>query len=98
MAHPHELYGVGIISLVAAISLVLTVLAFAAWRRSDNRKLGFVTAAFFVFFAKSLLTAYAVETNAIVHEDLELVGALADLFVVVLLLAPFGGSFVRRRP
>lgn len=98
MSHPHEATGVAIISLVAAVSLVLTVLAFAAWRRTGNRKLGFVTAAFFLFFSKSLLTAYSVETDFIVHEHLELTDSLLDLLVVLLLLAPFGGAFLRRSP
>lgn len=96
MAHPNEVVGVAIIAAVAAVSLALTALAFLAWRRSGNRKLAFVTAAFGLFFLKSVLTAYSVRTDFIVHEDLELVGALLDLIVVVLLLAPFAGSLLRR--
>ena len=98
MAHPNEATGVAIIAAVAAVSLLLTVLAAAAWNRTGNRKLGFVTAAFFVFFAKSLLTAYSVETGFIAHEHLELIGALGDLAVVLLLVAPFAAPLLRRTP
>lgn len=96
MAHPNEVFGVGIIAAVALVSLVLTGLAAAAWRRTGNRKLAFVTLGFFVFFAKSLVTASAVKTGWIGHEDLELLGALADLVVVLLLVAPFAAALLRR--
>ena len=98
MAHPNEMVGVAIIATVAVVSLLLTILAAAAWRRTGNRKLAFVTAAFFVFFAKSVLTAYSVETGFVGHEDLELIGALADLVVVLLLVAPFAAALLRRTP
>ena len=96
MAHPNMATAVGIILAVAVVSLALTALAAGAWRRTGNRKLAFVMAAFLVFFAKSALTAYAVATNAIHHEDLELIGSLADLLAVLLLVAPFAASFLRR--
>lgn len=98
VAHPNELTGVAIIAVVALVSLLLTVLAAAAWRRTGNRKLGFVTTAFCVFFAKSVVTAYSVETGFIGHEDLELIGSLADLLVVLLLVAPFAAPLLRRAP
>lgn len=98
MAHPNEMFGVAIISAVALVSLVLTVLAALAWRRAGNAKLGFVTAAFAVFFLKSALTAYSIESEFLGHEDLELVGSLADLVVVILLLAPFAAALLRRSP
>lgn len=98
MAHPNEVVGVGVIAAVAVVSLVLTLLAAAAWRRSGNPKLAFVTFAFLVFFVKSLVTAYSVETGFIGHEDLELFGSLADLAVVVLLVAPFAAAVLRRSP
>lgn len=98
MAHPNEMVGVAIISTVALISLVLTVLAGLAWRRSSNAKLGFVTAAFAIFFLKSAMTAYSIETGFLGHEDLELAGSLADLLVVLLLLAPFAAVLLRRSP
>ena len=98
MAHPNEIVGVAVIATVALVSLLLTLLAAAAWRRTGNRKLGFVTAAFVVFFAKSLLTAYSVKTGLIAHEDLELIGSLGDLAVVLLLVAPFAAPLLRRTP
>lgn len=98
MAHPNEMTGVIIIAAVALVSLVLTLLAAAAWRRSGNAKLGFVTAAFAVLFVKSALTAYSVRTGFVGHEDLELLGALGDLLVVLLLLAPFTAVLLRRAP
>lgn len=96
MAHPNEVIGVGVIAAVALVSLALTLLAAAAWRRTGNRKLAFVTLAFLVFFAKSVVTAYSVRTGFIRHEDLELLGALADLVVVLLLVAPFAAALLRR--
>lgn len=98
MAHPNELVGVAIISTVALISLALTLLAGLAWRRSNNAKLGFVTAAFGVMFLKSSMTAYSIETGFLGHEDLELAGSLGDLVVVMLLLSPFAAALLRRSP
>jgi hypothetical protein len=98
MAHPNETVGVAIIATVALVSLLLTALAGAAWRRTGNRKLAFVAAALLVFFAKSVLTAYSVRTGFIGHEDLELIGSLGDLLVVLLLVAPFAAPLLRRGP
>jgi len=89
MAHPNEVVAAVAIAAVALVSLALLVLALAARRRTGNRKLGFVAAAFAVFVLKSVVTAYAVATDAIHHEDLELLGSLAGLAVVLLLAAPF---------
>ncbi|HLF15980.1 MAG TPA: hypothetical protein VI796_00905 [Candidatus Thermoplasmatota archaeon] len=89
MVHLNETASVAAIALVALISLVLTILAHGAWRRTRNRKLAFVAAAFALFFVKSAITAYSLPTRFIHHEDLELVGAFLDLGVVALLAAPF---------
>ncbi len=89
MVHPNEASAAAVIVVVAVVSLILTILAASAWRHTSNRKLGFVTGAFAVFFAKSLLTAYSVSTGFIAHEDLEIIGSLGDLAVVLLLIAPF---------
>lgn len=78
-----------IISLTAAVSLGLMLLAARAWSRTGNRKLAFVTAAFWIFFAKSALTAYSLATGFLAHEHLELVGSVLDLAIVFLLVAPF---------
>lgn len=85
-----------LIALAGLISLGLAVLAVGAWRRTGNRKLGLVAAAFWVFVVKSALTAYSLWTGFLGHEDLELAGALLDVVVVVLLIAPFLGGALRR--
>lgn len=91
MVHTHDV-AAAIIVAVAVVSLALCILAARAWRASGSGKLGFVTAAFGVFVGKSLVTAYALRTNAIGHEDLELLGSLLDLAIVMLLIAPFLGA------
>lgn len=87
---------VALIAFAGLISLVLAILAVGAWRRTGNRKLGLVAAAFSVFVVKAAVTAYSLWTGAIGHEDLELVGALLDVAVVVLLVAPFLGGAQRK--
>lgn len=88
MVHSHTA-AIAVIIVVAVVSLALSVLAARAWRTTGNRKLAFVTVAFWTFFAKSVLTAYALHTSAIGHEDLELIGSGFDLAIVLLLIAPF---------
>lgn len=87
---------IALIALAGLLSLVLAILAVGAWRRTGNRRLGFVAAAFFVFVVKSAVTAYSLWTGLIGHEDLELAGALLDLVVVGLLIAPFLGGALRK--
>lgn len=97
MSHNLDI-AIGVILVVATVSFALAILAVLAWRRTGNARLGFVTAAFFVFGAKSVLTSYSLKTGFIAHEDLELVNSLGDLLAVLLLLAPFAGALLRRRP
>lgn len=87
---------IALIALAGLLSLVLAVLAIGAWRRTGNRRLGFVAAAFCVFVVKSAVTAYSIWTGFIRHEDLELAGALLDVVVVALLVAPFLGGALRK--
>ncbi len=87
---------IALIALAGLLSLVLAALAVGAWHRTGNRKLGLVAAAFGVFVAKSALTAYSIWTGFLRHEDLELVGALLDVVVVMLLIAPFLGGALRK--
>ena len=87
---------IALIALAGLLSLVLSILAVGAWHRTGNRKLGLVAAAFWVFVIKSALTAYSLWTGLIGHEDLELAGAMLDVVVVVLLIAPFLGGALRR--
>jgi hypothetical protein len=85
-----------LIALAGLISLGLAALAVGAWHRTGNRKLGFVAAAFWLFVVKSALTAYSLWTGFLGHEDLELAGALLDVIVVLLLIAPFLGGALRK--
>ena len=87
--HPNQATAVALIVIVHVICLVLTVLAAAAWRRSGNRRLLLVAAAFLVFAIKSFVTAYSLATGFLHHEDLEGIGSLFDLVIVLLLVAPF---------
>lgn len=87
---------VGLIVLAGLLSLVLASLAIGAWRRTGNRKLAFVAGAFGMFTVKSMVTAYSLWTGFIGHEDLELLGALLDVVIVVLLIAPLLGGVLRR--
>jgi len=87
---------IALIGLAGLLSLVLTSLAVGAWHRTGNRKLAFVAAAFWVFFAKSMLTAYSLWSGFLGHEDLELAGALLDVVIVALLVAPFLDGALRR--
>jgi hypothetical protein len=87
---------IALIALAGLLSLVLAALAVGAWHRTGNRKLGFVAAAFWVFVVKSALTAYSLWTDFIGHEDLELAGAMLDVVIVVLLIAPFLGGALRK--
>ncbi|MFA5943439.1 MAG: DUF5985 family protein [Candidatus Thermoplasmatota archaeon] len=87
--HPSQAVVTAFIVAVHFISLILTVLAFAGWRRTGNRRLLFVGSAFLLFAIKSLLTAYSITTEFLHHEDLEAIGSMFDLAVVSLLVAPF---------
>jgi hypothetical protein len=89
MAHPSEHAAFYIILAVALVSLVLTALAVAAWRRARNTKLLYVATAFLLFAVKSLVTAWALEYHSVAHEHLELIGSAFDLLIVSLLVAPF---------
>ncbi len=89
MAHASEHAAVYLISLVATVSLVLTFLAYSAWRRTQNHKLLYVLAAFGLFAVKGAITAWALWVHEIRHENLELLGAGFDFAIVALLVAPF---------
>ena len=92
--HQHEVAS-AVIALVGLIALVLAGIGIASARRSENPGLRFVVAAFVVFGLKGLFAAWAVYTGDVAHEDLELITAVADLAVVVLLVLPL---FRRARP
>lgn len=77
-----------VILLVAAISIALGVIASRAVARTGNKKLWYLMAAFAVLALKGLLVAFALFTEAIEHQHLELVSSLFDLGVVTLLVLP----------
>lgn len=74
---------------VGLIALVMAGLAFRARRRSGNRQLAFVGAAFTLFLAKSLFSAYNVQTHYVPHDLIELGLSLFDLAIIGLLFLPF---------
>lgn len=74
--------------LVGLIALVMAALAWQARRRSGNRQLGFVAGAFGLFLAKSLFSAYNVQTHYVPHDTIELVLSLFDLAIIGLLFLP----------
>lgn len=87
--HPSEQAAVVLILVASAITLVLTAMAAAAWRRTRNGKLLWVMAAFALFCLKGVATAAALAYHAVGHEHLELIGSGFDLVIVALLIGPF---------
>lgn len=77
------------ITIVAAISFLIAVAIWVAAIRVGNPKIRWIAAGFFVMAAKSVLIAFALGTGFLQHEIIELVDAVFDLLVVVLVAAPF---------
>lgn len=80
--------------LVALLALALAGMAIAAGRRRANPALRWVAAAFGVFAAKNLFSAYNVQYHTVPHDAIELVLSLFDLLLLVLLFVPL---VLRRR-
>ena len=100
MALDHNQVTTAVVAVVALISLALAVLARRAQLHSGNAKLGYVTAAFAVFFVKSIVTVYALLKDpsqsstvpsgfVLGHGHLELLNSALDLVIVFLLFVPF---------
>lgn len=70
------------------IGLGLLIFAVRAYLRTRETMFAFLIGAFMIFSFKAFLVAYALWTDAIGHETLELVDAVGDLGTVALLLAP----------
>jgi len=87
-------YSAGVSILVAILALVLAGLAILSLRRRKNPALRFVAAAFFVFAAKNVFSAYNVLEHAVPHDAIELVLSVFDLLLLLLLFAPLA---LRRR-
>ena len=90
MAHP---ISTAAILLVGVAMAFLTMLALKGWRRSGNRRQLLLAGAFALFLVKSIVTVYAIHTNAIGHAHLEALTSVMDLGVAGLLVAPL---FVKR--
>jgi steroid 5-alpha reductase family enzyme len=88
MAHPSEMAAMAVIAVVAIVALILAVIAFRAKVRTGNKALIFLTLAFALLAIKSILVATSLPTHLIGHEHLELVAALFDLGIVVLIAIP----------
>ena len=71
-----------------AISVFLLGMAIRVFARTRDPTMAFLTGAFSLFAFKSFIVGYAVLTNAIEHDSLELVDAMGDLATVLLLVTP----------
>ena len=87
MVHIVEI-SAGFSVLSGLIGMGLLIFATRAYLRTRETMFAFLTGAFMVFSFKAFLVAYALWTDAIEHEMLELVDAIGDLGTVALLLAP----------
>lgn len=74
---------------VALLALGFAALAWRAGRRRENPRLRLVAAAFAVFAAKNVFSAYNVYTHTVPHDAIELVLSLFDLAAMSLLFLPF---------
>lgn len=82
-----------LVSLVAAVSLVLALLTVLAARRTAQPRVYVVALAFAVHFLKSAIVAWALFTESLGHETIEVLEACFDLVMVLLLFSAF---WVRR--
>ena len=82
-----------LVSVVAAVSLVLMLLTFAAAKRTNQVRVYVVALAFGVHFVKSVIVAWALFTQVLGHETVEIIEAAFDLGMVLLLFSAF---WVRR--
>lgn len=94
MAHVGENLVDYVIIAVGILALALTALALGAWRRTGDRRLLFVAAAFGIVVIKQVMTVYSIAYETIGHQDLEMYNSVLDLGVMGALVAPF----IWRRP
>ena len=88
MGHPSELAAAGIVFVVAAVAVAITVVAARAAQHKESRSLRFVTFAFGLFATKQVIVGIALLTEFIEHQHLEVAAAVFDLGIVVLLIWP----------
>lgn len=75
-----------------AVALMTAVMAYLGWRsfrKTKNPRLVFVVVAFVAFALKSLFVAYNVRWHAVPHDSIELVSAVFDVLIALLLFIPF---------
>ena len=82
-------FSITMVAIAAALSLVLAILTYMAAVRMGQKKVKFVAAAFGVHFVKSTIVAYGLLTGRLGHEVLEVVEAVFDVAMVLLLAIPF---------
>lgn len=82
-------FSVWIVSIVAVVSLTLTILTWRAAERTGQRKVRFIAVAFGVHSTKSALVAFFLSTNGLAHQAIEIMEAVFDLAMVTLLFIPF---------
>lgn len=78
-----------LVAVVAVVSLVLMLLTYAAARRTAQTRIYVVALAFGVHFVKSAVVAWALFTQFLGHEALEILEAGFDLAMVLLLFGAF---------
>lgn len=78
-----------VVAIIALVSYTLTALTWIAYRRTLHPKVRYVAFAFLVHAVKSTIVAYGLFTATIGHEILEVIEAVFDLVMVVLLFSPF---------
>lgn len=88
MTHIVEI-SAGFSAMSGLIGLALLVFAARAYLRTRESAFAFLMGAFMVFALKAFLVAFALWTDSIGHETLELLDAIGDLATVGLLMAPF---------
>lgn len=78
-----------LVLIVALVSFALMVVTWMAANRTGHQKVRFVAAAFGVHFVKSTIVSYGLFTGSIGHEVLEVVEAVFDFAMIMLLAIPF---------
>ena len=81
-----------LLAAVAVFALALTVIALLAWRRTGDRHMLVLAAAFGAFFAKGLTLTIALFLQVLTLTELFILALTFDLFI----LALFYGFTLRR--
>lgn len=78
-----------VLATVAAAALGLAITMWVASNRLAQPKVRYVAGGFFVLFVKCLFSVYSIQMRALHHEVFEMIGALFDMAMVLLMAAPF---------